>query len=350
MPVFETYASRVAAAAKAGSPDVYIYNELPPFLRVQLTQIFRDCIGPGWKGRSPYVDPPNNANGFWQQIAGIMAREIESFLNFGYTEREAGYDYGHCMAYLNRANDLDGVLSLIEICALLMTKLAVTDRGTSNAHGRGAVADPAEGVIELNERFLRAGVGYQFENGQIIRVDSQYVHAEVVKEALRLLCEPGFEEANDEFIMAHRHLREAHLRDCNTAALRAMENVLKVICNARGWTHEKGDTVERLLAIVRREGLFPEYLGGYFDNLIGTMKAGVPKIRDWQGGHGAAPGDDPVPDHIAAFALHLTAANIVMLVKASGSGNAHCDPRQITESHSQYNIRVPVKTDMASER
>jgi hypothetical protein len=177
--------------------------------------------------------------------------------------------------------------------------------------------DPAEGIVELNQRFLRAGVGYQFENGQIIRVDSQYVHAEIVKEALRLLCEPGFEEANTEFMTAHRHLRERKRRDCNTAALRSMENVLKVICGARGWTYQKGDTVERLIAVVRREGLFPDYLGGYFDNLIGAMKAGVPKIRDQQGGHGAAPGDDPVPDHIAAFALHLTAANIVMLVKAA---------------------------------
>jgi hypothetical protein len=176
--------------------------------------------------------------------------------------------------------------------------------------------DPAEGLVELNERFLRAGVGYQFENGRIVRVDSQYVHAEVVKEALRLLGEPEFDEANAEFMKAHRHLREGSLRDCNTAALRAMENVLKVICDARGWTYQKGDTVERLLAVVRREGLFPDYLGGYFDNLIGAMKAGVPKIRDRQGGHGAAPDDEPVPDHIAAFALHLTAANIVMLVKA----------------------------------
>jgi hypothetical protein len=225
-----------------------------------------------------------------------MAREIESFLNFGYAEREAGYDYGHCMAYLNRSDDLDGMLSLVEICALLMAKLAATDRGTSNAYGRGAVADPAEGIIELNERFLRAGVGYQFENGGIIRVDSQYVHAEVVKEALWLLHEPGFAEANTEFMTAHRHLREGKLRDCNTAALRSMETVLKVICDARGWTHEKGDTVERLLAVVRGNGLFPDYLGGYFDNLIGAMKAGVPKIRDRQGGHGAAerrPGAGP---------------------------------------------------------
>jgi hypothetical protein len=33
------------------------------------------------------------------------------------------------------------------------------------------------------------------------------------------------------------------------------------------------------------------------------MKAGVPKIRDRQGGHGAASEDKPVPDHIGAFAL-----------------------------------------------
>jgi len=308
MPFYETYASRVAAAENAGNPDVYIYDELPPFPREQIAQILRKCIGPGWEGNSRRI--PLNANEVWEEIADVMRREVKSFFYFGHKEELCEYPYGHCMSYLRKSNDLNGVLSLIEISAHTMENLQ------SAPDFRGATEDPAEGVVELNQRFLRAGVGYQFENGQIVRVDSQYVHAEVVKEALRLLSEPGFEEANSEFMKAHRHLREGSLRDCNTAALRAMENVLKVICDARGWTYERGDTVERLLAIVRREGLFPDYLGGYFDNLIGAMKAGVPKVRDRQGGHGAAPGDDPVPDHIAAFALHLTAANIVMLVKA----------------------------------
>jgi hypothetical protein len=31
-----------------------------------------------------------------------------------------------------------------------------------------------------------------------------------------------------------------------------METVLKVICDAREWTYQKGDTVERLLAIVQQ--------------------------------------------------------------------------------------------------
>jgi hypothetical protein len=53
-------------------------------------------------------------------------------------------------------------------------------------------------------------------------IDSQYVHAEVVQEALRLLGAPSFGEAKEEFVTAHRHLREGKLRDPNTAALRAM--------------------------------------------------------------------------------------------------------------------------------
>jgi hypothetical protein len=290
MPVFETYASRVAAAGKAGKPDVYIYDELSTFLRKQISQIFTACIGAGCPS--------------WDEVAHILDREIRSY------SLDTDEPYADCMTYLRTSNDVDGVLSLIELCARVMDNSA-----SSPGIGYGD-ENPAEGLVELNERFRRAGVGYQFENGQILRIDSQYVHAEVVKEALRLLREPGFEKANDEFMTGHRHLREGNLRDCNTAALRAMETVLKVICDARGWAYQKGDTVERLLAVVRREGLFPEYLGGYFDNLIGAMKAGVPKIRDRQGGHGAAPGDEPIPDHIGAFALHLTAANIVLLVKA----------------------------------
>src|ERR1700712_4403930 len=95
-----------------------------------------------------------------------------------------------------------------------------------------------------------------------------------------------------------------------------METVLKTICDAQGWTYDGGAAVDKLITVVRREGLFPDYLGGYFDNLIGAMKAGLPRVRDRDGGHGAAPADVAVPPHIAGFALHLAASNIVMLVQA----------------------------------
>jgi hypothetical protein len=202
MPVYETYASRVAAAARAGEPDVYIYHALPHLLRKQIALILTECIGSG--GRD------------WDTIEEIMHREVSSYENRGAQPRVS------LLSYLRGSTDTAGILTLIEICAKIMAD------GRSRGD-QGATADPAEGLAELNERFLRSGVGYQFENGEIIRVDSQYVHAEVVKETLRLVSEPGFEEANAEFMTAHRHLREGNLRDCNTAALRATENILKVI-------------------------------------------------------------------------------------------------------------------------
>src|ERR1700724_3083159 len=104
MPVFETYASRAAAAAKAGAPDVYIYDELPPFLRKQISKIFTECIGLGCPS--------------WDEVARIMDREIRSY------PLDTDEPYEDCMRYLRTSNDIDGVLSLIELCARVMADFA----------------------------------------------------------------------------------------------------------------------------------------------------------------------------------------------------------------------------------
>jgi hypothetical protein len=152
MPVIETYALRVAAAENAGTPDAYIYDELPPFPREQIAQIFTKCIGPGWEGNSRRISL--NANEVWKEIADAMRRNEKSFFYFGRNEELCEYPYGHCMSYLRNSNDLNGVLSLIEISAHTMENLQ------SEPDFRGATEDPAEGVGELNQRFLQAGVGY----------------------------------------------------------------------------------------------------------------------------------------------------------------------------------------------
>jgi AbiJ N-terminal domain 4 len=307
--VFETYASRLRRTESAGQPDVYVYDDLPPFLRKQLSQIFTCCIGPGYNPGLYDMSAPPNANKYWTAIAELLDREIPTFGRFA-----TATAHEWCMAYLKSSDDLPGVLSLIEVCCRMMEQ--TTKEPGHALSSRGVRQRPADGLEEVNIRFKNARVGYQFEAGDIVRVDSQFVHAEVVKPALELLAAPEFAEANREFRLAHEHYRAGKLRDCNTAALRSMETVLKVICNARGWHHEAGATVERLIAVVRQNGLFPDYLGGYFDNLIGAMKAGLPKIRDKDGGHGVAPGQPGVPEHVAGFALHLAASNVVLLAQA----------------------------------
>jgi hypothetical protein len=42
----------------------------------------------------------------------------------------------------------------------------------------------------------------------------------------------------------------------------------------------------------------------------------LPGVRNHAGGHGEEPAAPPVPDYIAGYALHLSAANIVMAVAA----------------------------------
>ncbi len=302
MPVIETYASRKRRAERAGQPDVYRYDYLSPFLRRQLAMIFVACLG---KSEVHQDHDP------WHRIAQMLDREIESF----YEKNPRFKAAQRCVRYLDAAVNVDELLSVIEVCCRCLSVYAARPSQTIRFRSYCS-QDAADGLDEVNARFRNAGAGYQYEAGEIIRVDSQFVHAEVVKPALELLTAPEFVRANEEFRTAHQHYRSGKLRDCNTAALRCMETVLKVICNARGWTYDPGSTVEKLITVVRSNGLFPDYLGGYFDNLIGALKAGLPKVRDRDGGHGAAPTDAAVPEHIAGFALHLAASNIVMLVQA----------------------------------
>src|SRR5215469_2313935 len=119
MAAYATYASRVATA-KAGVPT---YDDLPPVLRKQISQIFTECIGAGSRWPEFWNEDwgvPDNANEIWEQIARIMDREREAFdLPCGDV---CAYEY--CIEYLRKSNDIDEVLSLIEICARKMKELA----------------------------------------------------------------------------------------------------------------------------------------------------------------------------------------------------------------------------------
>lgn len=50
-------------------------------------------------------------------------------------------------------------------------------------------------IEELNQRFQEHNIGYQFQNGQLMKQTDQYVHEEVVLPALTLLMDPQFRGA-----------------------------------------------------------------------------------------------------------------------------------------------------------
>jgi hypothetical protein len=127
----------------------------------------------------------------------------------------------------------------------------------------------------------------------------------------------GFTGPEDEFMRAHKHYREGNYKEALNEALKAFESTLKAICVARKWPYDKNkDTASRLVEIVLREGLVPSYLDSALGGLRALLTSTVPTARNRESGHGQGPEPLTVPAHLAAYALHATAANIVFLVEA----------------------------------
>ena len=117
-------------------------------------------------------------------------------------------------------------------------------------------------IDELNQRFKEHGVGYRFESGQIIRIDEELIHEEVVKPALRILNQPQFAGAQEEFLKAHELYRKGDTKDSLSNCLKAFESVMKAICDMRGWQYDKDrSTAQALIKICFDNGLIPQILG-----------------------------------------------------------------------------------------
>ena len=91
---------------------------------------------------------------------------------------------------------------------------------------------------------------------------------------------------------------------------------MKGICDVQKWKYQAGATANGLIAVLFSKELIPSSLTSQFSGLRSLLESGLPTVRNQQGGHGQ--GKDPIaiPSHLAAYALHLAASNIVMLLEA----------------------------------
>ena len=204
---------------------------------------------------------------------------------------------------------------------LELIAVGITMMGENNNDGERniwKVSTNAEAAIaEINYRLRQAGCGYQIEDMNLIRVDSQFVHAEVVRPALALLSGRDFDGPRREFLAAHQHYREGKHREAVGMAANAFESTFKAIFDKKGWTYTKGARISDLVKVARSNNLWPDYLDASFDQLIATLQSGLPKIRDNHASHGQGSRAKDVPGYVAAYALHLAASNIVFITEAA---------------------------------
>lgn len=309
MAIFDLFSKRQADAAKSGTDDVYQYDEIPAHLRVQAKQIAIEALGRvGSRGDRMITGDEDNS--IWVEIERIFLREKGR--DAIAREEFAGL---RVLAYMRDCATLDW-LDLVELIGLGMTIMADDDHYAARRQW-DVQATGQEAIDELNYRMREAGVGYQLEATRIVRVDSQYVHAEVVKPALALLAGKGFEGPRQEFLAAHQHYRAGEHRQAVGMAANALESTFKAIFDQKGWAYQKGARISDLVKVARANGMWPDYMDASFDQLLATLQSGLPKIRDNDASHGQGAKPKSVPAYVAAYALHLAASKIVFLAEAA---------------------------------
>jgi hypothetical protein len=285
-----------------------VYDKLPNALLTQIVHIWHDVIGENMHIRS--------VQELYEDIASILRREYGVFRLPG-TERHSNTHaiYELENFFLNETN-IDRVLDVVEITFKAIDSITrdVGYQGYSNA---SKLADSA--ISELNTRFKEHAVGFQYSNGEIVRVDSALIHAEVVKPALRLLNGPKFVGAQEEFLKAYEHYRHGNEKEALNECLKAFESMMKGICDKRGWTYKANGTAKDLIETCLSKGLIPPFWQQSFTALRSLLESSIPTGRNKLGGHGQGAVATTVPPYLVGYMLHMTASALVFLGEAEAA-------------------------------
>lgn len=288
--------------ARGEVPDVFSYAPIPHAFRVQVLHIWDEAFG----NDSRYG---NDKAMMFSGMRTLIAKEYGTYI----LSRHGQYATAEedLRQFLLETQETEKVLDIIEVS--FKAALGLTHRYHSYAEPR---ITAKEAVEDLNTRFREHGLGYRFEDEQLIKVDTEFTHKEMIQPALVVLGDKEFAGADEEFRKAHDHYLHNRIKESLAEASKAFESTMKTICRKRGWTLSGKETAKTLIEICAEKGLFPNFLLSHYSALIATLESGVPTIRNKLGGHGQGDQVVDVPPHFAAYQLHLTASAILFLVQS----------------------------------
>ena len=296
--VYDIYSKREGRQSGA-VPDVYEYENIPLFLRNQIVLLCERIIG------KPDYNEHNLAAKFYATVCLSLREEYGVRHLFELLDLDR-FSRSHSRPSLYELSDffvnektVARCLDVVDLCADQFVKMNRRDA-----------------ISTLNQRLKEAGVGYQVESGQIIRVDNQLFHSEVMKPALHFISTKGFEGANDEFLQAHKKYRDRDYTGSLIESAKAFESVLKIVLRKHGQDDTAKDTASALLNKFFVLNLLPSYLQKQFNDLKSLLQGGAPNVRNKEAAHGQGEEIREVPEYLAAYGLHQTASAILLIVKA----------------------------------
>lgn len=284
-------------------PDVYQYKEIPEPLRVQIIHIIDETTNIHTRTPSGYTHGAQEA---FKAIVQALRREYGVFKLYG----RVNDDYAELTDFFLNEKETEKALDVVELCFRWIN----THIRTSPHEYLHPSQSPDEAIDELNNRFKEHGVGYQFEQGSIIRIDSELLHAEVVRPLLAAMAAKPFVPALSEFQSAHEHYRHKRYKECLNDCLKAFESTMKAVCAKRGWPVDPKATASPLVQALFDNQFFPAYLQTQMSALRTLLESGTPTIRNKNSGHGQGTSIIEVPESLASYCIHMTATNLLFIV------------------------------------
>lgn len=306
MPIFDLFSKR-QKRLRGEVPEIFTYDEIPNSLRVKIVHIIKDVVGEDVYGDNKKI------NATYEFIQKTLCRE------YGLFKLTDGYNDSNEVQVLNfflQTDDNERALDIIELTFKFADKIIRNDR-EYNYYAKPKL-NPDDAINELNDRLKEEGIGYSFNGGEIIRVDSTYTHSEITKPTISLLWNRKFQGANEEYLKAHEHYRHGRNKECLTECLKALESTIKSICKEKGWNFNERDTARKLIQICFQNQLVPTFTQNQFTSLQNLLESGIPTIRNKIGGHGQGQVPQRVDDEMTRYGLNLTGTNIIFLIKQSG--------------------------------
>ena len=333
---------------KQYNKNLYKYDSIPHELRVQIKFVLDDILGNkilfGAINLHSHYDPKITADSLCRYFISILCREygVEYLAKTPMRpnlDQLSALNIIQIYNFIETEGKVERILDLIELLfktlpdfisgyvmpyiekhgGFYIDKFYVTnDNKIELIEKLNKILD--EAIKELNVRFLEHGIGYQYESGKIIRIDSKYTYEEMVRPALGLLHLKGYEGAEAEFLKAHEYFRKGDNTGVLNECLKAFESTLKIICDKRSWKYDEKSTSKDLIEICFKNNLIPNFLQNEHNSLINLLKSGVPTLRNKLSGHGQGTEKlPPISDYYAAYMIHMTASNIIFFIEAENN-------------------------------
>lgn len=311
MAIFDLFSKR-QKALRGDVPDVFTYDDLPNALRVQIVHIWTDALGSDKDYYNDYGCGPN-VKAAYKFIVDTLCREYGIF-QLPTAEKYQGRMYLNELAnYLLQVEDIERQLDIVELSFRYIDRLT---RKYDYLQKQNASEKVDEAIHELNHRFKEHGVGFQFVEGEIVRVDSELLHSETVKPALRLLNEKNYHGAQQEFLSAYEHYRHGKHKEALNDCLKSFESTMKAICDRRNWAYQANATSKALIQVCFDNDLVPSFWQQQLTSLRSMLESSIPTGRNKLSGHGQGSTPTTVPDYLVAYMLHMTASTLVFLTTA----------------------------------